>query len=108
MYAIVEVGSKQYKVTEGDIIAVEKQLVKEGKDFVLDKVLLVSKDKKTEIGQPCLKNVKITASILSQFKARKTISYKYRRRKSSHSKIGHRQQLTRIKIKEIALSSKPQ
>jgi len=101
MYAIIEVGAKQYTIKKGDIIDVEKQAVKEGKDIALDKVLLVSKDKKVEVGQPYIKDAKVEVVVLKHIKGEKVISYKYRRRKASHWKKGHRQQLTRLKIKEI-------
>ena len=103
MYAIIEVGAKQYSVKKGDIIDVEKQAGKEGKDITLNKVLMVSKDKKVDLGQPYVKEAKIEAAILKHIKAEKVISFKYRRRKSSHWKKGHRQQLTRLKIKEITV-----
>ena len=101
MYAIIEVGAKQYTIKKGDIIDVEKQAVKEGGDITLNKVLLVSKDKKVEAGQPYVKDAKVEAVVLKHIKGEKVISFKYRRRKSSHWKKGHRQQLTRLKIKEI-------
>jgi len=103
MYAIIEVGAKQYSVKKGDIIDVEKQKVEEGKAFILDKVLLAFKDKKVEIGQPFLKDIKVEAVVVRHFKAKKVISFKYRRRKSSHWKKGHRQQLTKLKIKDIVV-----
>jgi len=103
MYAIIEVGAKQYTVKKGDLIEVEKQDAIAGKDITLSRVLLVSKDKKVSIGQPYLKNVSIKAEVLAQTKGKKLISFKYRRRKASHWKKGHRQQLTRLKIKEILL-----
>ena len=101
MYAIVEVGARQYNVKVDDIIETEKQSAQEGKEIVLDKVLLVSKDKKIEVGQPYLKGAKVKATILKQLKAKKIISFKYRRRKASHWKKGHRQQLTRMKVTAI-------
>jgi len=101
MFAIIEVGAKQYTIKKGDIIEVEKQAALEGKDITLSKVLLVSKDKKVEIGLPYLKDAKVEAVVLKHIKGKKVISYKYRRRKSSHWKKGHRQQLTHLKIKEI-------
>jgi large subunit ribosomal protein L21 len=104
MYAVVEVGAKQYTIKKGDIFEVEKQVVKEGKEIILDKVLLLSKDKKIEVGQPYIKGAQVSAVVLSQIRGPKKISFKYRRRKSSHWKKGHRQQLTRIKIKEIEIS----
>ena len=101
MYAIIEVGAKQYQVKKDDIIEVEKQDAKEGKEITLDKVLLVSGDKKLEIGQPYLKEAKVRAEVLGIKKGPKIVSFKYRRRKASHWKKGHRQQLTRLKIKDI-------
>lgn len=101
MYAIIEVGAKQYSVKKDDIIEVEKQAGLKGKDIAIDKVLLVSKDKKIEIGQPYLKEAKVEATVLGQIKGEKCVSFKYRRRKASHWTKGHRQQLTRLKIKSI-------
>ncbi len=103
MYAIVEVGAKQYNVKRDDIIEVDKQLVEKGKDIILDKVLLVSKDKKVEIGQPYIKGAKVEAVVLRQILGEKTTAYKYRRRKNSHWEKGHRAQLTELKIKSIDL-----
>ena len=103
MYAIVEVGAKQYNVKRDDIIEVDKQLVEKGKDIILDKVLLVSKDKKVEIGQPYIKGAKVEATVLRQVLGEKTTAYKYRRRKNSHWEKGHRAQLTELKIKSIDL-----
>jgi large subunit ribosomal protein L21 len=104
MYAIIEVGAKQYTVKKGDIIEIEKQEVAEGKEITLDKVLLSSKDKKVEIGQPYLKGAAVKAKVIKQVQGKKVISFKYRRRKSSDWKKGHRQQLTRLEITEIELA----
>lgn len=105
MYAIIEIGAKQYNVKKDDIIEVNKQEVKEGKEIKIDRVLLLSKDKKIEIGQPYLKDAKVSAEVLSQVKGEKLVSFKYRRRKSSHWTKGHREKLTRIKIKDIVTGS---
>ncbi|MGA2775771.1 MAG: 50S ribosomal protein L21 [Candidatus Omnitrophota bacterium] len=104
MYAIVEVGAKQFKVAKGEIIEVEKLIGQEGTEIALKNILLVSKDKKIEVGTPYLKEAKVTAVILEQIKGEKVTSYKYRRRKASHWEKGHRQQLTKLKIKEIELT----
>jgi large subunit ribosomal protein L21 len=101
MYAIIEVGGKQYQVKKDDIIEVDRQDVQIGKDVTLDKVLMVSGENSVEIGQPYLKEAKVKALVLGQTKGAKVTSFKYRRRKSSHWKKGHRQQLTRLKIKDI-------
>jgi large subunit ribosomal protein L21 len=104
MYAIVEVGAKQYNVKKDDIIEVDKQLVEKGKNIILDKVLLVGSSKTVEIGRPYLKSAKVEAVVLGQIKGEKTTAYKYRRRKNSHWEKGHRSQLTELKIKSINLS----
>ena len=101
MYAIIEVGGKQYKVEKEDIIDIERQDKPERQNLILNKVLLVVKDKNIQVGQPYVIGAKVSASVLKNLKARKVISYKYRRRKSSHWKKGHRQLLTRIRINEI-------
>lgn len=105
MYAIIEVGAKQYCVKKNDIIEVEKQKVQQGKELIIDKVLLLSKDKKVEVGQPYVKSAKVETVLLEHFLGDKKISFKYRRRKASHWKKGHRQKLSRIRIKEITLAS---
>lgn len=101
MFAIIELGAKQYNVKKDTIIEVEKQLLEDGKEITLDKVLLVSDGEKIEVGQPYLKDAKVKAVVLGQLKGEKVISYKYRRRKAFHWKKGHRQQLTSLKIKDI-------
>jgi len=101
MYAVIEVGAKQYLVKKDDIVEVEKQDAQEGEEITLDKVLLVSREEELLVGQSYLKEAKVSALILKHTKGEKVVSFKYRRRKSSHWKKGHRQHLTRIKIKEI-------
>jgi large subunit ribosomal protein L21 len=104
MYAVIEVGGKQYIVKEGDTIEVERQDAQEGKDITLKNVLLAFKNKKIEIGQPYLKDAHVEAKVLEHKRGVKVISYKYRRRKSSHWKKGHRQELTVLKIKELKIN----
>ncbi len=101
MYAIIEVGAKQYSVKKDDIIDVERQAAEEGNEINLNKVLLVSKDRKIEVGKPYLKEAKVKAVVLKHLRGEKLISFKYRRRKSSHWTKGHRQELTQLEIKEI-------
>jgi len=103
MYAIIELGAKQYNVKKDDILEVEKMDIKDGKDFAVDKVLLVYKDKKLEVGQPYLKDARVEAVVLGPCKGPKITNFKYRRRKSSHQTIGYRAPLTRIKIKDIQI-----
>ncbi len=104
MYAIVETGGKQYRVTKNDTFEVERLDTAPGKSLKLDKVLLYSDGKKVEIGKPYLKNVKVSCEVLANIRGKKSVSFKYKRRKSSRRKIGHRQELTKLKVKEISIS----
>ncbi|MCK4993510.1 MAG: 50S ribosomal protein L21 [Candidatus Omnitrophica bacterium] len=102
MYAILEVGGKQYKVAPKDVIEVNK-LDEEAKNTItLDKVLLLADGKKVEIGQPYVTGAKVEAEVVGQTKGKKLIVYKYLRRKDSHKKTGHRQKLTKLLIKKIS------
>ena len=101
MYAIIETGGKQYRLAKDDTIVVERLDQAPGKSVRLDKVLLYADGKKVEIGRPYLKGVKVNCEVLANIRGAKTISFKYKRRKSSRTKIGHRQELTKLKVKEI-------
>ena len=103
MYAIIEVGSKQYSVKKDDIIEVNKLVAAKGDNLDIDKVLLISDGKKVEIGQPYVKGAKVEAIVLKQSLGEKTTAFKHRRRKNSHWEKGHRAQLTELKIKSIVL-----
>ncbi len=105
MYAIVETGSKQYKVAKDDIITVEKLKVKEGKENIikLDKVLLVKEGNSFHIGNPYLKDASVSCDVLGAIRAPKVIAFKFKRRKSEKKKIGHRQDLIRLKVKSIEI-----
>jgi large subunit ribosomal protein L21 len=103
MYAVIELGGKQQLVKKGDVIEVEKLEIDDGKDMTVENVLLVCDGDKVEIGQPFVKGAQVVVTIIQQTKADKTIAFKYRRRKASHTKKGHRQKLTEIKIKDITL-----
>lgn len=105
MYAVIQTGGKQYRVKEGDIIDIEKIAVpKTKKEVTFDKVLLSADKKDLTIGQPNIKGAKVKAEVLGSRRAKKIVTYKYKRRKSFHRTIGHRQNLIRLQIKEIALS----
>jgi len=104
MYAVIETGGKQYKVEKGDEIEVEF-LDKKAKDIVnIDHILLVTKGKKLLIGQPYVKEAKVVCEVLENKKSKKIKVFKYRRRKSSKRQKGHRQKLTRLKIKDIEVN----
>ena len=99
-YAIIETGSKQYKVTEGDVIDVEKINAKD-KEYNFDKVLMAVDGEKVKIGKPTLADVKVTGEILSQGKGEKIRVFKYRKTEQYRKTTGHRQNLTKIKILNI-------
>ncbi len=101
MYAIVQLGSFQYKVSEGDTIEAQLMDGKENSNIILNQVLLLDDGSSVKIGQPFLKNVKITAKIVRRHLADKVISFKYRRRKNSSWKKGHRQKLITLNITKI-------
>lgn len=104
MYAIVEAGNRQYKVTKGEEILIEKALGARAHKLSLDKVLLIVKDKNISIGRPYLKGAQVNCEVQARLKGKKTIAFKYRRRKSSQSKKGQRQNLVKVKVKEIIVS----
>lgn len=101
MYAIVETGGKQYKVSEKDQIYVEKLDCAEGKDVELDKVLMVQDDKDVKIGDPYLKGAKVTAKVVKNGKSKKVTVFTYKPKKDSKRKLGHRQPYTKLEIKSI-------
>lgn len=104
MYAIIETGSKQYKVSEGDTIKVEKLDINAGEDFVLENVLFLSKDGQNFFGEPNLKNVIVNANVVCHGKEKKVIVYKFKSKKGFHKKKGHRQLFTKLKITSITVN----
>jgi len=101
MYAVVEAGGKQYKISPGDMVTVEKLPGEAGSQVVLAKVLMVSDDGIVKVGQPLLDGAKVVAEIMAQERGPKITVFKFKRRKKYRRKQGHRQALTRIRIKEI-------
>ncbi|SHM61850.1 LSU ribosomal protein L21P [Caldanaerovirga acetigignens] len=104
MYAIIETGGKQYRVSEGDVIRVEKLSAQEGEMIELDQVLAVSDGEKFMVGQPVLENAKVKATVLKHGKGKKIIVFKYKPKKNYRRKKGHRQPYTEIKIEKIEVS----
>jgi len=99
VFAITEVGSRQYKVAEGEILLIPR--IEKKKEVTLDKVLLITDSKDVIIGNPYIKGAKIVCEVLADAKGPKTIAFKFRRRKNSQRTIGHRDMLTKVKVKEI-------
>ncbi len=100
MHAVIQTGGKQYRVTVGDQIEVEK-LESTAGEKVRFPVLLIENNDDVKIGRPVLEGVEVTGEVVDQKKGPKLIAYTYRRRKGSERKVGHRQPLTLIKITEI-------
>lgn len=100
MYAIIATGGKQYKVSEGDVIRVEKLGAPAGETVTFDQVLLVSGDE-VKVGAPTVAGATVTADVVANAKAKKVIVYKYKRKTGYHKKNGHRQQYTAVKITKI-------
>lgn len=101
MYAVIRTGGKQQTVSEGDILKVERLPGEVGGEIEFKDVLMVETDKEVKVGQPTISDARVTAEILEQGKAKKVIAFKMKRRKGFHKKIGHRQDFTSIRIKDI-------
>ena len=101
MYAIIESCGKQYKVAEGDVVFFEKLEAEEGKKVTFDNVVLVSDDKKVEVGAPYVKNVKVEGKVVSHGKGEKVLVYKYKAKKNYRRTQGHRQPYTKVEITKI-------
>ena len=99
MYAIIATGGKQYKVSEGDVIRVEKLDVEAGNAVTFDQVIAVS-DNGLKVGE-AVANATVSGTVLDQGRARKVIVYKYKRKTGYHKKNGHRQAYTQVKIEKI-------
>ncbi len=97
MKAIIETGGKQVRVSEGDVIQVEKLDVKKGDTYTFDKVIMVD----NKVGSPYVKGATVEAKVEKNGKNKKIIIFKYLQKKSSHKKQGHRQPYTRLKITKI-------
>ncbi len=101
MYAIVRTGGKQYQVSPGSIIAVEKLNAEAGQDITLDEVLLINDGENVVVGKPTIEGGSVTAKVIGQEKAKKIKVFKFKRRKQYRKMQGHRQQHTRIRIQDI-------
>ena len=101
MYAVIETGSKQYRVAPGDTIEVELFGAEAGKTVTLDRVLLVANEGKVSVGTPTVDKAVVVADVVEHKRGQKKVSFKMRRREGYHKTIGHRQELTVLRIKEI-------
>jgi large subunit ribosomal protein L21 len=99
-YAVIETGGKQYRVQQGDVFDVELLAVEEGASVEFD-ALVVSNGEELTIGAPLVEGAKVTASVVENLRGKKIYSFKKKRRKGYRRKIGHRQELTKIKVESI-------
>ena len=100
MYAIIATGGKQYKVSEGDVIRVEKLDANVGESFTFDQVLIVN-DGEMKVGNPTVSGASVEASVVAEGRGKKVIVYRYKRKSGYHKKNGHRQSYTEVKIEKI-------
>ncbi len=100
MYAVIVSGGKQYRVTKGDVIYVEK-LDKEPESAVSFDVLMLGSDDDVQIGNPTVAGAKVEGKVVSQVKGEKIMIYKYKSKKNYHRRAGHRQQYTKVEITAV-------
>ena len=101
MYAIMEVKNKQVRVEKGGLVSVNLLQADPGKEVVIDRVLLVNINGDAVIGRPTVPNAKVVCEVTRHYRGEKVVAYKFRRRKNSQMKKGHRTELTELKIKDI-------
>lgn len=103
MYAILENGGKQYRVSEGDVVYLEKVQANPGQTVSFSEVLAVGSDNKLHLGAPYVENAQVTAKVVSHGKAKKVVVFKYKAKKNYRRKQGHRQPFTKVAIEKITL-----
>ena len=101
MYAVVETGGKQYRVSKGDIIRVEKLDVEVGSVVTFDKIFLVVKEGAITVGRPMVEGATVSAKVLAQDKAKKIEGFKYKAKKNYRRRWGHRQPFTKLQVEAI-------
>ena len=104
MYAVILSGSKQYKVAKNDVFSVEKIKAKAGSEVKISKVLLAKEGNAVHVGSPYLKGSHVVCEVVGDIREPKVIAFKYKRRKSEKKKIGHRREVTVLKVKEIEVA----
>ena len=103
MYAVLETGSKQYRVATGDTLKIERLTAEKGASVTFDRVLMVNTDGKVTVGSPTVTGATVVADVVDHIRGEKKLTFKMKRRKGYHKSIGHRQELTVVKVKEIKL-----
>lgn len=102
-YAILQAGGKQYRVTEGDVLDLDRHDGESGGELTFSDVLLHADGDRLTHGSPLVKGARVVAEVVEQRKDQKVIAFKFRRRKGYHRTVGHRRRLTRVRIKSITL-----
>jgi large subunit ribosomal protein L21 len=103
MYAVLETGGKQYRVAAGDTLEIERLAVDAGQPYTFDRVLLVNNEGQVTVGSPTVSQARVVADVMEHKRGPKLVTFKMKRRKGYHKTIGHRQELTVVKIKEITV-----
>ncbi|MHC1717663.1 MAG: 50S ribosomal protein L21 [Acidaminococcaceae bacterium] len=101
MYAIIQTGGKQYRVSEGDVVSIEKLTAAEGEEVVFDQVLTVVSDSDIKIGKPVVEGAKVTAKVVEHGKGKKILVFKYKAKSNYRKRQGHRQPYTKVEISKI-------
>lgn len=101
MYAVIRTGSKQYRVKQGDLIDIELLKGLTSNEVTFEDVLLVNNGNSVKVGSPLVTGASVKGEVVSEVKDKKLVVFKYKRRKNSRVKNGHRQKLTRVKITEV-------
>ncbi len=100
-YAVIKTGGKQYRVSVGDTITIEKLPGKTGDTVTFTEVLSIGQGNDIRVGRPFLENASVSGEIIDQVKGKKVVAFKFKRRKGYHRTVGHRQKLTKVKIVTI-------
>ncbi len=108
MYAVIRTGGKQYRVAPRDVLRIEKIEAEPASTVTFEEVLLVVDGERLEVGRPLVEGARVRAVVLEQIKGPKIIVFKKKRRKNYRRKKGHRQQLTVVRIEDIALADAAQ
>ncbi len=100
-YAIIKTGGKQYKVSVGDRLDVEKLELAEGEEAVFDQVLACGEGAEVRVGAPTVSGASVVARVVKQYRGPKVVAFKFRKRKGYHRTVGHRQSLTQVEVTSI-------
>ena len=101
MYAIIKTGGKQYRVSEGDVLSIEKLEVEAGNEVVFEEVLAVVADSDAKFGKPVVEGAKVTAKVVEHGKGEKILVFKYKAKSNYRIRQGHRQPFTQVEILKI-------